>query len=115
MHKSHSKLTLFLQGFTVDPHVHSGPQCNPSVLQGHPRFEFPLRFVEQVLLQEQDTRFSYKFAKYNVSALSQGEYEVKSVTYSETRKKRTYRRGIYLNFCDHNFENKQTLQRMLQI
>ena len=51
-------LTLFRQGFAVDPHEHSLPHVLPAPLQGHPRFVFFVRFVEQVLLHLHEMQFS---------------------------------------------------------
>ena len=54
-----SNLTWFQHGFTVDPHEQSLPHATPAVLQGQPWFVLPVYFVEQVLLHEQEIRFSY--------------------------------------------------------
>ena len=43
-------LTLFRQGFAMDPHKHSLPHVLPAPLQGLPLSVFAVRFVEQVLL-----------------------------------------------------------------
>ena len=51
-------LTLFRQGFAVDPQEHSLPHVRPAPLQGHPRLVFAVRFVEQVLLHLHEMRFS---------------------------------------------------------
>ena len=51
-------LALFWQCFAVDPYEHSLPHVLPAPLQGHPRFVFAVRFVEQVLLHLHDMRFS---------------------------------------------------------
>ena len=51
-------LTLFRQGFAVDPHEHSMPHVRPAPLQGHPRLVLTVRFVEQVLLQLHEMQFS---------------------------------------------------------
>ena len=51
-------LTLFRQGFAVDPHEHSMPHVRPAPLQGHPRLVLTVRFVEQVLLHLHEMRFS---------------------------------------------------------
>ena len=51
-------LTLFRQCFAVDPYEHSLPHVLPAPLQGHPRFAFAVRFVEQVLLHLHEMRFS---------------------------------------------------------
>ena len=51
-------LTLFRQGFAMDPQEHSLPHVRPASLQGHPRLVFAVRFVEQVLLHLHEMRFS---------------------------------------------------------
>ena len=51
-------LTLFRQGFAVDPHERTLPHVLPAPLQGHPRLVFAVRFVEQVLLHLHEMRFS---------------------------------------------------------
>ena len=51
-------LTLCRQCFAVDPYEHSLPHVLPAPLQGHPRFAFAVRFVEQVLLHLHEMRFS---------------------------------------------------------
>ena len=51
-------LTLFRQGFAVDPQEHPVPHVRPAPLQGHPRLVFAVRFVEQVLLHLHEIRFS---------------------------------------------------------
>ena len=56
-------LTLFRQGFAVDPHKHSLPHVLPAPLQGHPRLVFAVRFVEQVLLHLHEMRFSSKISR----------------------------------------------------
>ena len=51
------KLTWFLQGFDVEPHLHAGPHNKPFVLHGQPRVDESLtRLVEHVLLHEHDVR-----------------------------------------------------------
>ena len=56
-------LTLFRQGFAVDPHEHSMPHVRPAPLQGHPRLVLTVRFVEQVLLHLHEMRFSLKISR----------------------------------------------------
>ena len=51
-------LTLFRQGFAVDPQERSLPHVRPAPLQGHPRLVFAVRFVEQVLLHLHEMQFS---------------------------------------------------------
>ena len=51
-------LTLFQQGFTVDPQEHSMPHVRPAPLQGHPPLVFAVCFVKQVLLHLHEMRFS---------------------------------------------------------
>ena len=56
-------LTLFRQGFAVDPQEHPLPHVRPAPLQGHPRLVFAVRFVEQVLLHLHEIRFSWKISR----------------------------------------------------
>ena len=49
---------LVWQCFAMDPYEHSLPHVLPAPLQGHPRFAFAVRFVEQVLLHLHEMRFS---------------------------------------------------------
>ena len=56
-------LTLFRQGFAVDPHKHSLPHVLPAPSQGHPRLVFTVRFEEQVLLHLHEMQFSSKISR----------------------------------------------------
>ena len=47
----------------MDPQEQLVPHVTPRVLQGQPRFALPVHIVDQVLLHEQDIRYSKKNEK----------------------------------------------------